>query len=187
MEETQVTTDLTASQVLARDVQELSQIMGDALAPLTQMTPVELSQNVAACERAQEAVACMKIVLEHVNSMLEKAGALNNIKKTVHFQRNSVRARIQAFKNGVADIDENGCVTAEAILNCDYLYVGDVDATYDSSRVTVCNDVHIVLASDNLKMPSRLVFWSGGTYHLYYGNSLSMCNHLSRTTTLGVK
>lgn len=186
MENFQVTTESTASQVLASDMQELSLIMNDAITPLTQMTPVELSKNTDVREKAQEAVDLASNILAHVNQMLSNADALAKITKPVHFQNNAFKPSIQAYRDGVAVIGENGAVTADAILNCDFLFIGNVDAAYDSAHVTVCKDVHIVLASDELHAPSHLVFWSGGTYHLYHGHSLSMCNNLSRTTTLNL-
>jgi hypothetical protein len=186
MDNTQLSNE-HASEVLASDIEELSQIAVVALTPFAEMTPVQLSQNLAVREKAKKVVTLAGKIIDHVNAMLEHAEALNNITKTVHFHTNCRNPRIHAFKDGVAAIGDDGSVTADAILNSDFLYVADLHASYDPRQVTVCENVHIVLSSDELKRPSRLTFWSGGTYYLYYGNSLSLCNYLNRTTTLNLE
>lgn len=184
MENTQVIQEQTASQVLASDLSQLSEIMENSFAPLTKMSPVELSKNIVVRERAQETAALALNIIQHVNAMLARAEALNKITKTVYFQTNGIHPRIQAFKDGSAVIGADGSVTADAILDCDFLFIADHDATFDPNNVIECTGVHIVVSSDELNVPSRLGFWTGGTYRLYWGASLSMCYNLSRTTTL---
>jgi hypothetical protein len=176
--------DLTAIELLDNDCAQLTQIMSNAFSPLTQMTPLQLSQNQSARENAAAAIQTVNNLLAHLQAMIQDAENINNIKKTVHFQKNAVNPQIQPYKDGVAIVNEDGRVLCSDIVDCDFIFIADHDAVYDERKVTVCQDVHIIVSSEESTRATRLRFWSGGNYVLYHGTSLSQCIYLDRTTTL---
>jgi len=167
---------------------ENAEAIGLAIGHITQSNHVALSQCTQ--EVQDSALGFFESLFLNAQETVRKAGKLNNLKKDVFFAKNIDSTDElcvhpgKRMPDGSIQLSSYTNVTDESIVDADVLVIAPADFHYDPAATTQLNNVEVQVLSKRPNNPTKVLFWSGGTYFLTSGFSVKACMYLNRTVKL---